>query len=124
MARQVWACTLAVLAGCAPPSALQRADLAGTVWREVCPDAAIVPAAVELRIDGLLGWSYAEPDVVRRQGFRLDTLHTWAVTDGALAIRWNLGSARSLYRPTERADVMAADSSTFCLAGLTLVRLW
>ena len=114
---------LALSAGCAPSAELRRADVVGTVWREVCPDPEIITATVELRTDGLLGWSYAEPAALAREGFRLDTLHTWTVADGALAIRWNLGSARSLYRPTERADVMVADSSTFCLSGPSLVRL-
>lgn len=77
---------------------------------------------MELRPDGLLGWSYAEPESLLRDGFRLDSVHTWAVADGALDIRWNLGSARSRYRPSGADGVLASGSSTFCPSP-TLVRL-
>ena len=110
-------------AACAPSAPeLRRADLVGTVWRELCPDPAIAPAIVELRADGLMGWSYAEPAAQRREGFRLDTVHTWAVEGGALALRWNQGSARSRYRP-DGDGRMLADTSTFCLPGPELRRL-
>ena len=111
-------------AACAPSAPeLRRADLVGTVWRELCPDPAIAPAIVELRPDGLIGWSYAEPEAQLREGFRLDTVHTWAVERGALLLRWNLGSARSRYRPDASRRRMVADTSTFCLPGPELRRL-
>ena len=111
-------------AACAPSAPeLRRADVAGTVWRELCPDPAIVPAVVELRLDGHLGWSYAEPSALARDGFRLDTVHTWAVEEGALVVRWNQGSARSRYRPSGAPGVLVADTSTFCRGGPTLHRL-
>lgn len=111
-------------AACAPSvPELRRADLVGTVWRELCPDPAIAPAVVELRPDGLVGWSYAEPEALARDGFRLDTVHTWAVDGGALWVRWNVGTARSRYRPSPEADRLVADTSTFCLPGPELRRL-
>ena len=99
-----------VLSACAAAPRLARADLVGTTWREVCPAPEIATAYVRLDPDGLLAWSYAHPDSLRR-----DTVHTWAVQDGALVLRWTLGGATSRYRPTASPRVLAADSSSLCV---------
>ena len=106
-----------LLAACAGPPRLARADLVGTRWREVCPDPEIATATVRLRADGLLLWSYTH-----RDSLRADTVHTWAVEDGALLLRWNEGSAASRYVAGPNPDRLGATSSTFCLAGPHLVR--
>lgn len=98
------------LGACAGAARLSRADLAGTTWREVCPAPEIATAYVLLRPDGLLAWSYEHPDSVR-----VDTVHSWALEDGALLLRWNLGSATSRYPAGPMPNRLEADSSTFCL---------
>ena len=100
----------AVVAGCAGAAGLSRADLVGTTWREGCPAPEIATAYVRLDADGQMAWSYAHPDSVRR-----DTVHTWAVEDGELLLRWNLGSATSRYPAGTHPRRLEADSSTFCL---------
>lgn len=101
---------LLVVVGCAGGARLSRADLVGTTWREVCPAPEIATAYVRLDGDGQMAWSYAHPDSVRR-----DTVHSWAVADGALLLRWNLGSATSRYPAGADPRRLQADSSTFCL---------
>jgi hypothetical protein len=98
------------LTACAGGAHLRRADLVGTTWREVCPAPEIATAYVLLRPDGLMAWSYEHPDSVR-----VDTVHSWAVEDGALLLKWNLGSATSRYPAGPTPRRLEADSSTFCL---------
>lgn len=101
---------LTLLAGCAGAARLSRADLAGTTWREVCPAPEIATAYVHLQADGRMAWSYSHPDSVR-----VDSVHSWAVEDGALLLKWNLGSATSRYPAGPDPRRLEADSSTFCL---------
>lgn len=99
-----------VAAACAGVPRLSRADLVGTTWREVCPAPEVATAYVRLEPTGLMAWSYDHPDSVR-----VDTVHSWAVEDGVLFLRWNLGSATSRYPGASTPDHLEADSSTFCL---------
>ncbi len=99
-----------VAAGCAGAAQLSRADLVGTTWREVCPAPEIATAFVRLDADGVVAWSYARPDSVRR-----DTVHRWAVEDGALVLRWNLGRATSRYPAGSDPARLVATLSTFCV---------
>ncbi|WP_420456744.1 hypothetical protein [Rubrivirga sp.] len=101
---------LALVAGCAVTARLSYADLVGTTWREVCPAPEIATAFVRFDPDGVMAWSYARPDSVRR-----DTVHRWAVEDGALLLRWNFGRATSRYPAGPNPARLDADSSTFCL---------
>lgn len=112
---------LAVVAGtlvaCAGPARLERADLVGTTWRERCPDPGIVDAYVRLDPDGRMAWSYDGPD-----SLRVEDVHSWAVEDGALVLRWNEGGATTRYRPTDRGrpGTLAASESNLCSAGALL----
>ena len=109
-------CLLALplaVVGCAGAARLSRADLVGTTWREVCPDPTIATAYVRLDADGRMAWSYVHPDSVR-----VEDVHTWAVEDGALLLRWNLGGATSRYPAARTPTHLEADSSTFCLGEL------
>ena len=100
------------LVACAGAARLSRTDLVGTTWREVCPAPEITTAYVRLDADGLLAWSYVHPDSLRR-----DSVHSWTVEEGALLLRWNLGSATSRYPAGADPRRLEADSSTFCLDG-------
>ena len=102
--------SLVAVAGCVGAARLTRAGLVGTTWREACPAPEIATAYVRLDADGVMAWSYVHPDSVRR-----DTVHRWAVEDGALWLRWNLGSATSRYPAGRAPDRLDADSSTFCV---------
>lgn len=106
------------LAACAAAPRLSRADVAGTTWREVCPSPEIATAYVRLEPSGLMAWSYADPGSVR-----VDTVHTWAVEDGALWLRWNGGSARTRYRAGRYPGRLTGEGSTFCLDGPWLERV-
>ncbi len=106
----VLAAALAVAAGCAGAARLSRADLVGTVWREVCPSPEIATATVRLEADGTMAWSYDGPGALSS-----DTMQTWAVERGALVLRWNRGRAVSRYRAGRERDRLVADSSTFCV---------
>ena len=101
-----------VAAGCSASEALRldRADLVGTTWLEECPAPEIVEAFVRLDADGRLAWSYVAPDSAR-----LDDVHTWAVEDGVLVLRWNEGGATSRYPAGPDPDRLAAEASTFCV---------
>ena len=99
-----------LLAGCAAGPRLSRADVVGTVWREVCPDPGIATATVRLDPDGTMAWSYDGPAALAP-----DTMQAWSVDRGALVLRWNRGRAASRYRPTGDPDRLAADSSSFCV---------
>jgi hypothetical protein len=115
--------TLAV-AGCDGMARLSRADLVRTTWREVCPDPSIATAYVRLDVsssrssgaDGRMAWSYTHPDSVRAED-----VHTWAVEDGALLLRWNLGGATSRYPAGPDPRRFDADSSTFCVDDLPTI---
>lgn len=101
---------LVLAAGCAGAARLSRADLVGTVWREVCPDPEIETATVRLDADGTMAWSYDGPGALAP-----DTMQAWAVQGGALVLRWNRGRAVSRYRAGRDPDQLVADSSTFCV---------
>ncbi len=101
---------LLALGACAAAPRLVRADLAGTTWREFCLAPEIATAYVRLEPDGQMAWSYAHPDSVRR-----DTVHTWAVEDGALVLRWTKGMAISRYPASGDPRHLVADSSSFCV---------
>lgn len=103
-----------VAAGCAGAARLSRADLVGTTWREVCPDPEIVAAYVRLDGDGRMAWSYDHPDSVR-----VETVHTWAVEDGALVLRWNEGGATTRY-VAEGPGRLAGRESNLCPDGAVL----
>ena len=103
-------CLLLALGACAAAPRLLRADLAGTTWREFCLAPEIATAYVRLEPDGQVAWSYAHPDSVRR-----DTVHTWAVEDGALVLRWTKGMAVSRYPASGDPRHLVADSSSFCV---------
>lgn len=115
--RAIAALLAAGLAGCGAAPRLAPADLAGTRWREICPDPAIATAYVRLQGDGLLLWSYRHPD-----SLQVDSVHTWAVEDGALLLRWNEGGATSRYVPGPDPVRLESTGSTFCLAGPRLER--
>ena len=108
---------LLALAACAGAARLDRADLVGTTWREVCPNPAIVAAYVRLDGDGRMAWSYEHPDSVL-----VEDVHSWAVEGGALVLRWNEGGAMTRYVP-DRPDRLAGRESNLCPDGATLERV-
>ena len=102
---------------CAGTARLDRADLVGTTWREVCPDPAIVTAYVRLDSDGRMAWSYEHPDSVR-----VEDVHTWAVEGGALVLRWNEGGATTRYVAAAPSR-LAGRESNLCPDGAVLERV-
>ena len=105
-----------VCAACAGAPALTRADLVGTTWRERCPTPGIVDAYVRLDADGRMAWSYDRPD-----SLRVDDVHTWAVEDGALVLRWNKGGAATRYARAEGgAGRLVGSESSLCAEGAVL----
>ncbi|MDT0632274.1 hypothetical protein RQM47_06790 [Rubrivirga sp. S365] len=109
------------LAACAGAARLDRADLVGTTWRETCADPEIVDAYVRLDADGGVAWSYERPDSVRAE-----RVHTWAVEDGALVLRWNEGGAATRYVRAGREagpGRLVGRESTLCPDGAVLERV-
>ena len=111
---------LVLVSACAGPRALRldRADLVGTTWREICPSPEIATAYVRLDPDGRMAWSYLHPDSVRAED-----VHTWAVDGERLYLRWNNGSATSRYTAGPDPRQFEADTSSFCLAGPWIERV-
>ena len=110
---------LLALAACAGAARLDRADLVGTTWREVCPDPEIVAAYVRLDADGRMAWSYERPD-----SLRVEDVHTWAVEDGALVLRWNEGGATTRYVPDRGgAGRLVGRESNLCPGEAVLERV-
>lgn len=109
-----------LLAGCAAAgrARLDPSALAGTTWREICPDPAIATAYVRLDADGLMAWSYEHPDSAR-----VEAVHTWAVEDGALLLKWSNGGATSRYVAGPDPSRLDAEASTFCLDGPWIERI-
>ena len=107
------------LAACAGTARLDRAALVGTTWRERCPDPQIVDAYVRLDADGRMAWSYERPD-----SLRVEAVHTWAVEDGALVLRWNEGGATTRYVVGPGgAGRLAGQDSNLCPDGAVLERV-
>ena len=106
---------LVAAAGCTGSQALHlsRADVVGTTWRETCLSPQIATAYVRLDADGHMAWSYDGPD-----SLLVEDGHTWAVEDGKLLLKWNLGSATSRYPAGPDPAHLVADSSTFCIDAL------
>ena len=106
-----------LLAGCAASGALRRDALVGSTWAEICPSPGIATAFVRLDADGHLAWSYDHPD-----SLIVEPVHTWAVEDGELQLRWNQGSATSRYRAGADPDDLLG-KAFFCRDGPSLRRL-
>lgn len=107
-----------LVAGCAASARLDRDALVGTTWREICPDPEIATAYVRLDADGHMAWSYEHPDSAR-----VEAVHTWAVEDGVLLLKWNNGSATSRYTAGPDPTQLDAEASTFCVAGPWIERI-
>ena len=103
---------LLIAAGCtgARELRLDRDDIVGTTWREVCVAPEIAEATIRLEPDGRLAWSYDTPG-----SLTVEDTHTWTVEDGALWVRWTNGRAVSRYRATADPMRLDADSSSFCV---------
>lgn len=105
--------------GCATtgPARLDRRALVGTEWIELCPGQDIRTAFVRLDADGHLAWSYDSPEALV-----VEDVHTWAVADGALELRWNHASATSRFTATADPDELAG-TAAYCPDALVLERL-